>query len=198
MAELIKKKSEPHAYNNYKHGKFFGFVPGKDVVDEKGNLKPMKIVSIEKFVFGSPRRLLIGYNGEGKAGKELEGTGKTLLEQKNFSYQTEGVGIDFFALATLNGLGGLELNCGRFVEHPLDNPAFHVGWYTQAQCGQQRRGDVRQPGSHFDSAWDVWPVGDKHAFDAMSPLQPMQRRPPNRGGPADLAHNRQTRVRDQQ
>ncbi len=108
MAVLLRKKSVPLGLDDYSEGRFFGFLHQQNYV----NSGPLEAVHIEKFVFGSPRRLAIGYTGVGAAGKAGVGNEnfdtmieqETKLEQKegnkpeefSFSYRTRGIGVEPF------------------------------------------------------------------------------------------------------
>ena len=105
MHKLLCKVSSPNGLNNYKEGRFFGWIDINDM-HQKGFQAPLRITTVEKFVFGSPRPFVIGYTGEGSSGKIGEGSGDDYLKQNNFAFQTKGVGAATFM--TLLFAGNIE------------------------------------------------------------------------------------------
>jgi hypothetical protein len=102
MYKLLCKASSPSGLNNYKEGRFFGWIDINDM-HQKGFQAPLRITTIEKFVFGSPRPLAIGYTGEGSSGKIGEGSGEDYLKQSNFAFQTKGIGAGAFMTSLFAG-----------------------------------------------------------------------------------------------
>jgi len=86
------KPSSPRGLNNFKEGRFFGFL--RDV--EGG--KKMSILNIEKFIFGSGKEMLIDFSGKG------------------WMFKTKGMKVDWMVDAVLAGDVGVTKEIVKLID----------------------------------------------------------------------------------
>jgi predicted transposase YbfD/YdcC len=86
------KPSSPRGLNNFKEGRFFGFL--RDV--EGG--KKMSILNIEKFIFGSGKEMLIDFSGKG------------------WMFKTKGMTVDWMVDGVLAGDVGVTKETARLID----------------------------------------------------------------------------------